>query len=153
MKNIILTAVLAACIVALPISCTSLSGVTCPSTWDTATCRVNQAIAISERADLLMQAALASGLIPPPLSTIFAGYHAAVPTFVSLAQEGLAAYEADHTKDYVMACSALEDLFATLQKSLQAQGATDYVAQATTQVKTEGVESSIATLKLKGVIK
>jgi hypothetical protein len=148
MKRVILTAVLAACIVALP-AC-----ITCDPSWDTPTCDVNQAIAIGGNVDLALQAMmLAVPILPPAVVAVIVAYHQAYPLAVTAAQTALATYEATHAGDWKMALSFLTALYTNVTDLLATAGHPGILAQAKATVKAEGVSQVIHELHMKGVLK
>jgi hypothetical protein len=148
MKRVILTAVLAACIVALP-AC-----ITCDPSWDTPTCDVNQAIAIGGKVDLSLQALmLAVPILPPAVVAVIVAYHQAYPLAVTAAQTALATYEATHAGDWKMALSFLTALYTNVTDLLATAGHPNILAQAKAAVKAEGASQVIRELRLKGVLK
>jgi hypothetical protein len=147
-RNVVGGAVLAACIVMLP-GC-----VTCDPSWDTATCKVNQAVAIGGQVDLALQAlAVAVPVLPPAVIAAITAYHSAYPLAVAAAQSALATYEATHSGDYLTALGILTQLYTNVANLLAAAGHPGILSQAQTTVKAQGVSQTIMMLQRKGMIR
>lgn len=151
MKKLVLTAVLAALIVTLPMSCATI---TCDPSWDTATCKVNQAIAIGGQVDIAAQALLlALPVLPPVVVAAITAYHAAYPLAVASAQSALALYESGHSGDYLTALDVLKALYTNITNLLSAAGHPGLLAQAQKTVKAQGVSQTLLMLQRKGMIR
>jgi hypothetical protein len=148
LRKTVLSAMLAACIVALP-AC-----ITCDPGWDTPTCDVNQAIAIGGKVDLALQAMmLAVPTLPPAVVAVIVAYHKAYPLAVTAAQTALATYEATHAGDWRAALNFLTALYTNVTDLLAAAGHPGILAQAKADVKAEGASQVIHELHMKGVLK
>jgi hypothetical protein len=149
LRKTVLSAMLAACIVALPISC-----VTCPPPTDTPTCDVQNAIAIGGLVDTGAQALMAAvPILPPSIIAAIAAYHLAYPLAVQAAQAALAEYEATHSGLWSAAVAGLTSLYTALDKLITAFGQPSLVTAAKAQVKAEGASQVIHELHMKGVLK
>jgi len=98
----------------------------CQSTWDTATCRVNQAIAMAQEIDHLASIAA----VIPALAEGYAIYHAALPLAIKTAQDALAVYEAGGSSDWEMAVNFLVALYNDVEAWFVGHGVKSLVAQA-----------------------
>jgi hypothetical protein len=146
--NIVVGAILAACIVALP-GC-----VTCDPSWDTPTCKVNQAIAVGGQVDIALQAlALALPILPPAVIATITAYHSAYPFAVAAARSALATYEATHAGDWQTALSILTTLYTDVTKLLTAAGHPGILSQAQATVTAQGVSQTLLMLERKGMIR
>ena len=142
MKNIILTAALAALIVGLPMSC-----VTCPPPTDKPTCDVQNAEAIGGLVDTGAQAMLVLPILPPSIIAAIATYHMAYPLFVTALNAALAEYELTHSGLWSAALAALENLYQDFNKLIMAFGHPSLVTAAKAEVKARGAGQVLSMLK------
>ena len=144
MRNIILTAVLAALIVGLPISCA-----TCPPNQDSASCRVAQAEAIAGLVDAAAGSAMpVLGVLFPVLIPAYATFHTALPLLDVALNAALAEYESAHTGAWSILLAGLENLYQSFDKLWTTiTGKPSLVAAAKATVKAQGAAQVLSMLK------
>ena len=144
MKNIVLTAVLAALIVGLPISC-----VTCAPPTDKPTCDVQNAEAVAGLVDAAAGAAMpALGVLFPILIPAYATFHLALPLADTALNSGLAEYEAGKTSSWSVLLAGLESLYQNFDKLwTTVTGKASLVTAAKVQVKARGASQVLSMLK------
>ncbi len=142
MHKTILTAVMAALIVALPISC-----VTCPPNVDNATCKVQQAEAIAQLVDVAA-GTLVAGYPSPVLIAAYATFHAALPLAIKALDAALAEYEAGHTGAWSVLLAGLQNLYESFDALYrQVTGRASLVTAAQATVKAQGAQQVLLMMK------
>ena len=143
MKNVILTAVLAALIVVLP-ACVS-----CPPPTDTPTCDVQNAEAIAGLVDVAAGSAMpALGILFPVLIPAYATFHTALPLLDVALNAALAEYESAHTGAWSILLAGLENLYQSFDKLWTTiTGKPSLVAAAKATVKAQGAAQVLSMLK------
>ena len=143
MKNVILTAVLAALIVVLP-ACVS-----CPPPTDTPTCDVQNAEAIAGLVDVAAGSAMpALGILFPVLIPAYATFHTALPLLDVALNAALAEYESGKTGAWAVVLAGLESLYQNFDKLwTSVTGRASLVTAAKAVVKAQGAQQVLVMLK------
>ena len=145
MKNTILTAVLTALIVGLPISCA-----TCPVGEDHVQCDVQNAEAVASLVDHAAGTAIAvlGAFIPPVVTAAYAVFHTALPLAITALDSALAEYESAHSGAWSVVLAGLVSLYENFDNLwTSVTGRPSLVNSAKAQVKARGAAQVLSMLK------
>lgn len=128
MRKVRNIAIVVALMALLTAGCVSIP---CAPEWDTATCKVQQAIAVAENVDLGLQT-LKAGVPTLPVGVVAAidAYHLALPAAKQGALDALAAYESGHGGNWQQALSFLINLYKDVNAVITGNGLPDQVKPA-----------------------
>jgi len=141
MHKVIVSAVLAASLIAMG-AC-----ITCPAGMDKPTCSVQQAEAIAGLVDVAA-GTLVAGFPSPVLLAAYATFHAALPLAIKALDAALASYEAGSTGAWSILLAGLQNLYESFDALYQnITGNKSLVTAATATVKAQGASQVLHMLK------